>query len=87
MDNDFTQPTFWNQILFPRDSVLKLPLSCPCTDGIRRSLSTLYTFQPADSVASIAESYGGLVNADQIMAINSINVDNPLTSGGAKNLS
>ncbi|XP_071901214.1 lysM domain-containing GPI-anchored protein 1-like [Coffea arabica] len=82
VDHDIPNPSSWNQIIFPRGSVLKLPLmSCPCINGIRRSLSTLYPVQPADSVASISESYGGLVNADQLMAVNSINATHPLTTG------
>ncbi|KAL3529347.1 hypothetical protein ACH5RR_008669 [Cinchona calisaya] len=81
LDHDLTQPSFWNQILFPRNSILKLPISCPCTNGIRQSLLTHYAVQPADSVASIADSYGGLVSADQIMAVNGVNASNPLATG------
>lgn len=81
MDHYLTKPNLWNQIIFPRDTVLKLPISCLCIDGIRRSLSTIYAVQPADTVDSIAEIYGRLFSADQIMAVNGISSTNPLTSG------
>ncbi|KAA8541215.1 hypothetical protein F0562_025178 [Nyssa sinensis] len=57
--------------------MVKVPISCPCVDGIRRSLSTIYTVRAADTVDSISEGYGGLVSAEQIRSVNSINVKNP----------
>ena len=63
-------------------SLVKIPIACPCVDGIRRSMSTIYTVQAADTLASISDGYGGLVSADQIKSVNSINATNPLTDGG-----
>uniref|UniRef100_A0A5B7BY32 Putative lysM domain-containing GPI-anchored protein 1-like n=1 Tax=Davidia involucrata TaxID=16924 RepID=A0A5B7BY32_DAVIN len=77
---DPTQPSSWNLIL-PSKSTVKVPISCPCVDGIRRSLSTLYTVRAVDTVDSISEGYGGLVSAEQIRSVNGINVKNPVTSG------
>ncbi|QCD85313.1 chitin elicitor-binding protein [Vigna unguiculata] len=61
---------------------LKIPIFCSCVDGIRRSISTTYTVHAADTPASISEAYGGLVSAEQIKIVNSINGSNPLRSGG-----
>ncbi|KAJ1437921.1 LysM domain [Sesbania bispinosa] len=62
-------------------SLVKIPISCPCVDGIRRSMSTNYTVQAADTLASISDGYGGLVSAQQIEIVNSINDTNPLAYG------
>jgi LysM repeat protein len=72
-------PSLGNQIL-RANSVFKIPISCPCVDGIRRSMSTTYGVQAADSVESIADGYGRLVSADQIRSANGINGDNQLLS-------
>jgi len=61
---------------------LKIPIFCSCVDGIRRSMSTIYTVHAADTPASISEGYGGLVSSEQIKIVNSINATNPLTNGG-----
>lgn len=58
-----------NQII-PAKSLVKVPILCPCVDGIRRSLSTTYTVRAADTVETVAEGYGGLVSAEQIRSVN-----------------
>ncbi|KAK7369977.1 hypothetical protein VNO80_12026 [Phaseolus coccineus] len=63
-------------------TLVKIPIFCSCVDGIRRSMSTIYTVHAADTAASISEGYGGLVSIEQIKIANSINATNPLTSGG-----
>lgn len=72
-------PSLGNQIL-RANSVFKIPISCPCVDGIRRSVSTTYGVRAADSVESIADGYGGLVSAEQIRSANGINGNNQLLS-------
>ncbi|TKY60924.1 LysM domain-containing GPI-anchored protein 1 [Spatholobus suberectus] len=74
-------PSSAQQILSAK-SLVKIPISCSCVDGIRRSISTTYTVHAADTLASISDGYGGLVSAEQIKSVNSINATNPLTSGG-----
>ncbi|XP_042482239.1 lysM domain-containing GPI-anchored protein 1-like isoform X2 [Macadamia integrifolia] len=69
-----------NQI-FPANSLLKVPISCPCVDGIRRSVSTNYTVGAIDTVDSISAGYGGLVSADQIKIVNGIDDKHQLMSG------
>ncbi|XP_061344931.1 lysM domain-containing GPI-anchored protein 1-like [Gastrolobium bilobum] len=64
-------------------SIVKIPISCPCLNGIRRSMSTIYTVEAADTLASISDGYGGLVGAEQIQIVNGINATNPLTNGGS----
>ncbi|KAJ0047999.1 hypothetical protein Pint_16464 [Pistacia integerrima] len=73
-------PSLANQIL-PARSLVKVPISCPCVDGIRRSVSTAYTVQAADTVNSISDGFGGLVSGEQVGSFNGINATNPLTSG------
>ncbi|KAJ0106370.1 hypothetical protein Patl1_19106 [Pistacia atlantica] len=73
-------PSLTNQIL-PARSLVKVPISCPCVDGIRRSVSTAYTVQAADTVNSISDGFGGLVSGEQVRSFNGINATNPLTSG------
>ena len=68
-----------NQIL-QANSHVKIPISCPCVDGIRRSMSTTYRVGAADTVESVSEGYGGLVSAEQIRIVNGINGSNPLLS-------
>ncbi|KAK9277896.1 hypothetical protein L1049_027453 [Liquidambar formosana] len=73
-------PSFGNQIL-PTKSLLKVPISCSCVNGIRQSMSTTYTVQAADNLDSISEGYGRLVSAEQIRSVNGINGKEPLASG------
>ncbi|BAT72788.1 lysM domain-containing GPI-anchored protein 3-like [Vigna umbellata] len=70
-----------HQILRAKTFV-KIPIFCSCVDGIRRSMSTIYTVRAADTAASISEGYGGLVSGEQIKILNSINGSNPLRNGG-----
>lgn len=74
---DSNQP---NQIL-PEKSFVKIPISCSCVDGIRRSLSTHYTIGAMDTLMSISEVYGGLVSVEQIGSANGIDAEHPLASG------
>lgn len=74
---DLNQP---NQIL-PEKSFVKVPVSCSCVDGIRRSLSTHYTIGATDTLMSISEVYGGLVSAEQIRSANGIDAQHTLASG------
>ncbi|XP_027343226.1 lysM domain-containing GPI-anchored protein 1-like [Abrus precatorius] len=74
-------PSSANEILCAK-SLVKIPISCNCVDGIRRSLPTIYTVHAADTLASISEGYGGLVSAEQIKSVNNINGTNPLTYEG-----
>ncbi|KAF5730361.1 putative LysM domain GPI-anchored protein 1 precursor [Tripterygium wilfordii] len=64
-------PSISNQILHAK-TLVKVPISCPCVDGIRRSMSTTYTVRAVDTVDSISISYGGLVSAQQIRSVNGI---------------
>ncbi|KAK0586488.1 hypothetical protein LWI29_007883 [Acer saccharum] len=67
-----------NQIVRAK-SLIKVPISCPCVDGIRRSLSTAYVVKPADTLDSISEGFGGLVSDEQIRSVNGIiSKKNPL---------
>ncbi|KAL2342491.1 hypothetical protein Fmac_003776 [Flemingia macrophylla] len=74
-------PSSAHQILGAK-SLVKIPISCSCVDGIRRSMSTLYTVRASDTLASISDGYGGLISGEQIKSVNSINGTNPLASGG-----
>lgn len=78
---DWSKPSSYNQIL-PTKSTIKIPISCPCIDGIRRSFSTNYSIKVADSLDSIAESYGGLVSVEQIKSVNNISDENLIRRGG-----
>ncbi|CAG7899467.1 hypothetical protein BRARA_H02266 [Brassica rapa] len=69
---DISFPDVENHIL-PSHLFLKIPLTCSCVDGIRKSVSTRYKTRPSDTLASIAGSvYGGLVSAEQIQEANSV---------------
>ncbi|XWS50721.1 hypothetical protein CRYUN_Cryun12cG0111300 [Craigia yunnanensis] len=67
--------------IFEAKSILKVPISCSCVDGIRRYISTTYTVRPADTAESISEGFGGFVSAEQIRSSNGINATNPLMTG------
>ncbi|KDO37895.1 hypothetical protein CISIN_1g040730mg, partial [Citrus sinensis] len=58
-------PSLGNQILGTK-SLVKVPISCPCIDGIRHSKSTTNNVRPADTIDSILNGFGGLVSAEQI---------------------
>ncbi|PON46994.1 LysM domain containing protein [Parasponia andersonii] len=69
---DISYPDVENHIL-PAQLFLKIPITCSCVDGIRKSVSTHYKTRPSDTLSSIADSvYSGLVSADQIREANSI---------------
>ncbi|KAI4307278.1 hypothetical protein L6164_030483 [Bauhinia variegata] len=69
---DISYPDVEHHIL-PSQLFLKIPITCSCVDGIRKSVSTKYKTRPSDTLSSIADSiYGGLVSADQIREANSI---------------
>lgn len=78
---DISYPDVENHIL-PSQLFVKVPISCSCVDGIRKSVSTHYKARPSDSLSSIAESiYGGLVSADQLREANSISDPSVLDVG------
>ncbi|TKY56164.1 LysM domain-containing GPI-anchored protein 1 [Spatholobus suberectus] len=59
--------------ILPSKLFLKVPITCSCVDGIRKSVSTHYRTRPSDTLSSIADSiYGGLVSPDQLKEANSI---------------
>ncbi|OIV97935.1 hypothetical protein TanjilG_12692 [Lupinus angustifolius] len=69
---DISYPDVEHHIL-PSRLFLKIPITCSCVDGIRKSVSTHYKTRPSDSLSSIADSVnGGLVSADQLREANSI---------------
>ncbi|XP_062097624.1 lysM domain-containing GPI-anchored protein 1-like [Humulus lupulus] len=78
---DISYPDVENHIL-PSQLFLKIPITCSCVDGIRKSVSTHYKTRPSDSLSSIADSvYSGLVSADQIREANSISDPSVLDVG------
>lgn len=78
---DISYPDVENHIL-PAELFLKIPITCSCVDGIRKSVSTKYKTRPSDTLASIADSiYSGLVSADQIKEANSISDPSVLDVG------
>ncbi|XP_059434115.1 lysM domain-containing GPI-anchored protein 1 [Corylus avellana] len=78
---DISYPDVENHIL-PAQLFVKVPITCSCVDGIRKSVSTKYKTRPSDTLASIADSiYSGLVSADQIKEANSISDPSVLEVG------
>ncbi|KAK2442207.1 LysM domain-containing GPI-anchored protein 1 [Trifolium repens] len=78
---DISYPDVEHHIL-PSKLYLKIPISCSCVDGIRKSVSTNYKIRPSDTLSSIADSvYGGLVSSDQLREANSITDPNVLDVG------
>ena len=78
---DISYPDVEHHIL-PSKLFLKVPISCTCADGIRKSVSTHYRTRPSDTLSSIADSvYGGLVSADQLAEANSISDPSVLDVG------
>ncbi|KAG5250877.1 hypothetical protein OIU76_007154 [Salix suchowensis] len=81
---DISYPDVENHIL-PSQLFLRIPITCSCVDGIRKSVSTHYKTRPSDTLSSIADSiYAGLVSADQIKEANSI--DDPSVLDVGQNL-
>ncbi|KAJ4700663.1 lysM domain-containing GPI-anchored protein 1-like [Melia azedarach] len=69
---DISYPDVENHIL-PSQLFLRIPVTCACIDGIRKSVSTHYKTRPSDTLASIAgQVYSGLVSADQLREANGI---------------
>ncbi|KAG7032795.1 LysM domain-containing GPI-anchored protein 1, partial [Cucurbita argyrosperma subsp. argyrosperma] len=59
---DVSYPDVENHIL-PSKLFIKIPISCSCVDGIRKSVSTRYKTRPSDTLLSIADTiYAGLVS-------------------------
>ncbi|XP_077224930.1 lysM domain-containing GPI-anchored protein 1-like [Tasmannia lanceolata] len=74
---DISFPDIENHIL-PSQLFLKIPITCSCLDGIRKSVSTHYKTRPSDTLFSIADNvYSGLVSADQIRDANSNSISDP----------
>ncbi|GAB2224223.1 hypothetical protein Drorol1_Dr00004975 [Drosera rotundifolia] len=69
---DVSSPDVENHIL-PSNLFLKIPVSCSCVDGIRKSIATRYKTRPGDTLSAIAGMvYGGLVSADQLREANGV---------------
>ncbi|KAL6504547.1 LysM domain-containing GPI-anchored protein 1 [Orobanche gracilis] len=63
---DISYPDVENHIL-PSQLFLKIPTTCSCVDGIRRSGSVSYMTRTSDTLANISSHvYGGLVSPSQI---------------------
>ncbi|ERN06978.1 hypothetical protein AMTR_s00005p00269380 [Amborella trichopoda] len=79
--NNLDQQTSQTLILSAKTTI-KIPIQCPCINGIRQSVSTLYTVQPIDTIESICTGFGNLVSPDQIKAANDLdNSSSSLESG------
>lgn len=78
-------PQVSSELILKSNTLLRIPIWCPCTDGIRRSTSTTYEVRPADTLESISEGFGGLVSAEQIGVANGVAEEKkkkkPLISG------
>ncbi|KAK3230661.1 hypothetical protein Dsin_002542 [Dipteronia sinensis] len=69
---DISYPDVENHIL-PSQLFVKIPISCSCVDGIRKSVTTHYKTRPSDTLSSISSQiYSGLVSADQLREANAI---------------
>lgn len=78
---DISYPDVENHIL-PASLFLKIPVTCSCSNGIRKSLSTRYKTRPSDTLSFIADTvFSGLVTADQIRDANSISDPSVLDVG------
>lgn len=83
---DISYPDVENHIL-PSKLFVKVPITCSCVDGIRKSTSTSYKTRPSDTLAAIADGiYGGLVSADQIKEANSNSISDPSVINVGTNL-
>ncbi|KAL2520025.1 LysM domain-containing GPI-anchored protein 1 [Forsythia ovata] len=70
MPSDISYPDVENHIL-PSKLFIKIPISCSCVAGIRKSSSIVYKTRSSDTLASISAAiYGDLVSADQIKEAN-----------------
>ncbi|GAB4861358.1 LysM domain-containing GPI-anchored protein 1 [Ancistrocladus abbreviatus] len=78
---DISYPDVENHIL-PSKLFLKVPITCSCVDGIRKSVATRYKTRPSDTLSTIADSvYGGLVSSNQLQEANSISDPSVLDVG------
>ncbi|KAK9945789.1 hypothetical protein M0R45_011288 [Rubus argutus] len=78
---DISYPDVENHIL-PSQLFLKIPITCSCVDGIRKSVFDPLQDPTSDTLASIADSvYSSLVSADQIREANSISDPSVLDVG------
>ncbi|KAG5148104.1 hypothetical protein AAZX31_06G107600 [Glycine max] len=78
---DISYPDVEHHIL-PSKLFLKVPISCSCVDGIRKSVATHYKTRPSDTLSSIADAvYAGLVSSDQLREANSISDPSVLDVG------
>jgi LysM repeat protein len=74
---DFASPGAANRIV-PAGLPLRVPTSCACADGVRKSVSVRYTARPADTLASIADVvFAGLASTDQIRTANGLAAEDP----------
>ena len=61
-----------NQIL-PAEYFIRVPITCGCVNGIRKSSSVVYKIKASDTLYNIANTvFGGLVTSDQLKDANSI---------------
>ncbi|CAA7395732.1 unnamed protein product [Spirodela intermedia] len=68
--------------ILPAGTLLRVPVVCACSGGIRRSVSVHYLTRPADTIAAVAgEVYGGLVSGDQIREANGISGGGEVDAG------
>jgi len=69
---DLSYPDIENQIL-PAKYFVRVPITCGCVNGIRKSTLVAYKVKASDTLPSIANTvFGGLVTSDQLKDANSI---------------
>ncbi|KAK3131900.1 hypothetical protein QOZ80_6AG0513140 [Eleusine coracana subsp. coracana] len=74
---DFASPGAANRIV-PAGLPLRVPTSCACADGVRKSVSVRYAARPADTLGSIADVvFAGLASTDQIRTANGLAAEDP----------
>ncbi|CAM0149009.1 unnamed protein product [Urochloa decumbens] len=74
---DFASPGAANRIL-PAGTALRVPTSCSCADGVRKSVSVRYATRPMDTLGSVADVvFAGLPSADQIRTANGLAAEDP----------
>ncbi|CAN6214640.1 unnamed protein product [Urochloa humidicola] len=74
---DFASPGATNRIL-PSGTALRVPTSCSCADGVRKSVAVRYATRPMDTLGSIADVvFAGLPSADQIRTANGLAAEDP----------
>ncbi|CAO1947736.1 unnamed protein product [Urochloa humidicola] len=74
---EFASPGAANRIL-PAGTPLRVPTSCSCADGVRKSVAVRYATRPMDTLGSIADVvFAGLPSADQIRTANGLAAEDP----------